>query len=289
MIQSSPIEYMLLSETMVDEDVAMRRRKVINENAISVNGVNLFTVTYEQILQDFGVRNWNGRIYQMEGTMKAIQNNPLIQHDLSKGTWTAEYGHPDLGSAKNELARQMTIDPKNACNTINKIWTEGNYLIGECTTLAGSWGDVLRDRILTNYPAMASSRAVGGVDKNGNVLDGYTLVTYDTVIRPSHKTAYQKGDRNSVNINNFRVGTGNTMSECAMKIDYKSDAFKDFLLTESVSRDRIDRVCDTFGIDYSSMTIQGNNVYLTRINENAVETVVLPINKLVNANYYNLF
>lgn len=285
----SPISYYILHETLVDPDLAMKKREIISENVVSKpGGGNLFTVTYKQVLQSFGVRNWNGRMYAKETTMKALDSNPLIQNDIKMGTWTAEYGHPIIDKGMNELARQMTVFPPNACNTINKYWVEGNLLMGECTTLAGGYGEILRDRILTNYPAMASSRAIGGTDKSGNVLPGYTIVTFDTVIRPSHKEAYEVP--NSQVINNFNAARGNSMSEAAVKIDITKDpSFANFLLSESSSRTQIDMLCETFNLDYSSMVIDNHSVKMQRIDENAVETVIIPISRLINAEYFNLF
>src|SRR5699024_12381612 len=51
------------------------------------------------------------------------------------------------------------------------------------------------------YPPLfrSSSRAIGGMDTNGKVLPGYTIVTFDTVIRPSHKEAYQVPNSELVN------------------------------------------------------------------------------------------
>lgn len=282
--------YYLLNQCVVDPDVALKHREVIRENAVDYQGTKLFTVTYKQVLQDFGVRNWNGRIYDDAIVMKAIDNNPLIQNDIKMGTWTAEYGHPIIEKGMNELARQMTIFPPNACNTINKYWREGNYLMGECTTLAGGYGEMVRDRILTNYPAMASSRAIGGVDKNGHVLPGYTVVTFDTVIRPSHKVAYQV--RGSEKINEFPIATGrqNTMTESAIPISVAKDpAFKDFLLSESTSREQINMLCDTFSLDYNSIAISESAVTMKRIDESGVQTIVIPIHRMVNAEYFNLF
>ena len=182
------------------------------------------TITFKQVLQDFGVRNWNGRIYTKDLVVNAINNNPLIQHDLKSGPGVAgEYGHPIIEKGMNELARQMTLFPPNCCWTWTNYRTEGNYLLADCTTLAGGYGDMVMNRVLTGYPAQASSRAIGGVDKNGNVLAGYTPITFDCVIRPSHKTAYM--DASTVKPNLFTIPTGqqNTMTEAAVKYDFTED------------------------------------------------------------------
>ena len=288
-IDKSPVTYCVLHETLVDPELAMEKRKVISENVITApDGKKLFTLTYNQVLQSFGVRNWNGRIYEKENTMHALDSNPLIQNDIKMRTWTAEYGHPIIEKGQNELARQMTVFPPNACNTINKYWLEGNLLMGECTTLADGYGEMLRDRILTNYPAMASSRAIGGMDKNGKVLPGYTIVTFDTVIRPSHKEAYQVP--NSERVNTFSAAPGNTMMESTYVVDVTKDpSFASFLLSESSSKQQIDILCEALGLDYSSLQIDGKNAKMQRITESSVDTVIIPLSTLINTSYYNIF
>lgn len=292
MLLQENVQYYLIQNTLVDPDLANEKRKVLHENVIDCGGVKLRTLTYQQVLQDFGVRNWNGRIYTRDIVMKAINGNPLIQHDIKHKTWTAEYGHPQIEKGMNELQRQMTILPEHACNTIDKYWEEGNLLMGQCTTLSGAWGDVLMNRILTGYPAMASSRAIGGVDKTGTVLPGYTVVTFDTVIRPSHKTAYQVDG--SEKVNEFNVpttgGQRNTMAESAIPYNYTTDpTFKDFLLSESVSKQKINQVCDTFGLDYDSMVLTEGAIRLTKIDGTTKTTVVMPLNKVIGTEYWRLF
>lgn len=288
MIRKETCNYFILHETTVDEDLAMEKRRILKENVVQTNGVNLFTVTYQQVLQDFGVRNWNGRTYKRDIVMNAINRNPIIQHDVKMGTWCGEYGHPQIEKGTKELERQMTIYPPLACNTINRYWEEGNLLMGECTTLADGMGEMLRDRILTGFPAMASSRAIGGVDKNGNVLPGYTVITFDSVIRPSHKTAYQVNG--STKVNNFNIPSGQTMSESATNIDItQSQSFSDFILSENSSKQQINMLCDTFHLDYDSMVISENAIKFSRFDGHEKTTVVMPIRQLINAEYYNLF
>ena len=163
--------------------------------------------------------------------------------------------------------------------------------MGECTTLAGGYGDMVRDRILTNYPAMASSRAIGGTDKSGNVLPGYTPITFDCVIRPSHKVAYQVKGSETVNEFPITTPTKNTMSESAVMINPEnSEALKQFLLDESATRVQICTVCEALGLNADSMVIEENAVKISRMNEDgSMETLIMPLQKLVNASYYNLF
>lgn len=291
----APFAYYFLNETLVAPDDLKRGFEPISENTVEVNGEKLTTLTYNQVLQSFGVRNWNGRVYKKENTMKSLNSNPLIQYDLKMGTWTAEYGHPSIENVKNELARQMTIDPTKACNTIDKYWEDGNILMGQCTTLAGGWGDVVMKRCLTGYPPMASSRAIGGVDSNGNVLPGYTIVTFDTVIRPSHKEAYAvKGSEhtNNFGITNTLTPVGNSMTESVTQFDFTdkdSESFKNFLLAESSSKESIHILCETLGLDYNTMQITDHYVEMQKIDEGYNCTIKIPLRNLINAEYFNLF
>ena len=115
-------EYYILNQTLVDPELALKTREIISENVVDAGGKKLFTLTFKQVLQSFGDhhRNWNGRIYTSDIVMKGLDSNPLIQHDVKMGTWTGEYGHPIIEKGMNELARQMTIFPPNACWTIDK-------------------------------------------------------------------------------------------------------------------------------------------------------------------------
>ena len=81
MIYRENVDFYLIQNTLVDPDLATEKRRIISENVVNTECGKLFTITYNQVLQDFGVRNWNGRIYTMDIVMKALNGNPLIQHD----------------------------------------------------------------------------------------------------------------------------------------------------------------------------------------------------------------
>lgn len=282
------IKYYLMNETTADMEETRKHSQILSENFADTPGGKIMTLTFTQVLKSFGVRNWNGRIYKADDEIKALDNNPLIQTDIKNSGWCGEWGHPIIEKGMNELARQMTIFPPNTCWKIKKYWMEGNLLMGEVETLPGEYGDTLRDRMLTGTPAMASSRAIGGVDKNGNVLPGYTMITYDAVYRPSHKEAIEVPG--SIKVNNYNIPNGNTMSESAVLVNpFQSSEFANFLLTESSSRNQINMLCDTFQMDYDTMEINENSVKFTRMDEGTKTTVVIPMRQMIGAEYYNLF
>ena len=80
------------------------------------------------------------------------------------------------------------------------------------------------------------------------------------------------------------------MTESAIKYDYTKDpSFKDFLLSEASSRQQIMQVCDTFDINYDSMVLSEGAVILESIKGGDRTRVYMPVNNLVNVEYYNLF
>lgn len=283
-------EYYLINESMVNQDVTEKCHEILHENVVTTpTGSKIMTITFKQALQDFGVRNWNGRIYDKDVVVNAIKNNPLIQCDIAKSSWFGELGHPFIEKGMNELARQMTIDPKLLAWRLSQPWVEGNVLMAECTTVPGEWGDTLMNRALTGFPPQASSRAIGGVDKQGHVMANYTVITFDAVTRSSHAKAV--ADMSTIKANTFMIpGSPNTMSESAVPYDFtKDDSFKDFLMSESTSKAQINMLCETFDIDPMSITMDKKFLKMKRMNETGSQTIVIPLNKLVDMEYYNLF
>lgn len=288
MISHDKIEYLMINETTASPEITEKNFRILDENIQGIGDHKIFTISFRQVLSETDTKNFNGRNYRGKDMWNAWSTNPLIQRDLTKGCGcSGEFGHPAIQKGTNELARQMTIDPKNVCWRITKAWMEGNIMMGDCTTVAGGWGDVLRDRALSGVPPMASSRAIGGCDANGNVLPGFTLVTFDAVERPSAHNAY--ADMSTVKLNTYGLPQGNSMSESAVAINIQSKGFKDFLLTESVSRDKICRVCDTLNLDYDSMVITESSIKISKITDNNRTTIVMPLHKVIGVNHHCLF
>lgn len=287
MIHTEKIEYYLFNETVVSEETNRKYTKILRENMSNIDGHRIFTITFDQVLSECNVGNWNGRVYKTNVMWDAWAKNPLIQHDLAHDGVGGEYGHPLIEKGQNELARQMTIFPPYVCWIIKNPHMVGNLLMGECTTVAGGYGDMLRDRALTGIRPMASTRAIGGCDSSGNVLPGLNMVTADAVFRPSGKTAY--ADMSTLKINDFSIPKGNSMTESATSIDLQSESFKNFLLSESISKDKINRVCDTLNVDYDSMVLTENSLRITKIEGQTKSTIVMPLRKLVGANQHYLF
>ena len=291
------VEYYMISETMADPYEAEKCFRIVNEEAVNIGGLTLFTLNFDILMSEFMRRNWNGRNYDKDVFMKALDGNPLIQHDMhgnpyGKSTWQGEYGHPDLKgyNTKQAMARQMTIDPKLASHVINKYWADGNKLYGNWTTVAGGYGEIFRNRILTGIPAMASTRSVGGVDSRGNVMPGLVVITVDSVIRPSSQDGYMVKGSDKIKPFNINMGgSTNVMSEAATTIDIHDDGVKDFLLTESVSKDKINMLCDALDIDADTMVLSEGAIHYQKIDGNTKSTIIMPLNKVLETEMHNIF
>ena len=293
MIKTDKIEYLAINETFVDEETAAANSGILNENAVDGPNGKLFTLTFKVVLSEYGKKNWNGRTYTRDVLWNAIEKNPLFQNDIKHKALGMEIQHPQVEKGVNDLSRQLTISPIYVASTLDRYWEEGNLLMGECTTVVGGWGDILRDRILTGIPPMVSSRSVGGVDNKGYVLPNLSVVTWDNCWRPSCQLAY--GVPGSTKLNTFSIPSGTTVSAIPMTesatfvVNMNDDSFRDFLLTEAVSREKISIVCDAMNLDYDSMVLTENSLQISKISGNERTTVYMPLNKLVGANAYRLF
>lgn len=290
------ISYYLINEVMATPDTVEKYAGIVSENHPKSGPSDLFTITFDTVLTEFNCTNWNGRNYPRDVFMNALQNDPLIKRDLEHGAWGMEISHPEIEKGQNEIARQLKIEPKYLASTLDKYWEKGNILMGRCTTVARGWGDVLRDRILTGFPPMVSSRAIGGVDKHGNVMPGMTLVCWDNCCRPSSRNAYGVPGSEKINYFNHPVGasadTSTTIAESAVtEIDRQSESLKNFLLSESITRDQIERTCTALGLDYTAMSL--NEDYSAVVIENVGKTtrsrVVMPLKTMIGANYNAIF
>lgn len=293
MVKTDTVEYLAINETFVDVDTVNKHAGILHENTVDTPNGQLHTVTFKVVLSEYNKRNWNGRTYSRDVLWNAIEKNPLFQNDIKHKALGMEIQHPEIRKGENEMARQMTISPVYVASTLDKYWEEGSRLMGECTTVVGGWGDILRDRILTGIPPMVSSRSVGGVDGKGNVLPGLVVITWDNCWRPSCQIAY--GVPGSVKMNNYQIPMGTTVSAIPMSesatfgISINNEDFKNFLLSESVSREKIGVVCDAMKLDYDSMVLTENTLQISRVDGNERTTVYMPLNKLVGANAYRLF
>lgn len=137
------------------------------------------------VLQKYGVKNKNGRIYP-EHILKAQSEEyqKLIDDSCSSG----EAEHPE----------SSIINTSRVSHQIKKIWWEGQTLVGEIQIImspgfvkygiVSTQGDNIANLLRNNVRVGVSSRGVGSVQSMGEnliVQDDFELICWDIVLNPS--------------------------------------------------------------------------------------------------------
>lgn len=156
-----------------------------------VERANSFYCTFNTVLQTFNVFNRNNRNYLAEAMIPAL-NAPHLVELRAKKSWVGENGHPKT----TDPLTVLSIDPCQICHKIDSIDVKGNTLYGQITTLDDDmWGRQMTKHILQGMEVAFSLRALASITKidsrRGIVKTQPHIVTYDRVILPSHKEAYQ--------------------------------------------------------------------------------------------------
>ena len=150
-------------------------------------------VIISTVLQDLDVYNRNGRNYQKKLVEKGCQSLE-IKELMDNRTWMGEFGHP----LSDDVRRQVTIDNKYISHEIMKTNLDGNILKGVVSSIPTRYGIEFRDLIRRGTKVAFSLRALGKLEKSSSrlgcydVVDPFRIITYDCVILPSHKVAYQE-------------------------------------------------------------------------------------------------
>lgn len=156
------------------------------EDSIITNG-NSKRVEAEGTLQDMDVENRNRRIYAKADLVPEI-NGPRMKELIETKQFCGEYGHP----LSDDLVRQQTIDPKLVCVRFNKVWVEDNLVKARFQGTNNDYGEYFDRDLRDGCKPAFSLRALGAIENiNGKAyVKGIKIITWDSVIYPSHKVAY---------------------------------------------------------------------------------------------------
>lgn len=178
---------------------------------IKDNNGNLQYLKFRACMQDFGIRNRNGRLWNGRMMQQALRA-PHIMELLEKKDLAGEAGHPipDVGQAS--MARIMTINPNNMSHVILDFSWEGeNRVYSTIMTIddGNGPGNKFARSIMQGMEPAFSVRAIVPQKRNADGTIDVTgvgrVVTYDRVILPSHQAAYR-----DVNVDVKRVVSANT-------------------------------------------------------------------------------
>ena len=132
-------------------------------------------------LQEADVENGNGRVYPRNVLLREIQNYQKIVEDRRA---LGECDHPD----------DSVVNLKNASHMVNRIWWEGNDVVGTIKVLNTPSGNILRGLYESGVKFGFSSRALGSLQEGKGgaqlVQDDLQLICFDAVSEPSAPGAY---------------------------------------------------------------------------------------------------
>ena len=247
----------------------------------------------EVILQTADEKNRNGRFYSLEELTRGI-SDARLQELLMTRTLFAECGHP----LTKDLQRQATIDKTNACASIEKVWMEGCNVKALVTASNHPIYGVDFDLDLKEGRKPAwSLRALGAVTetRRGAEVNNLKIITWDSVIYPSHPGAYTQRVLTAANNESTALVESALLSESGdlkavcestmepmVTIVEREDIVK-YIMEES-SKLKFLRECFDFIYDDISVNEAGTRVTLSEKNG---DTIIVPLethihNELMN-------
>jgi hypothetical protein len=192
-------EYYELCEGGVCQDLLTEeeKRRVREEGVIFLSG----------LMQEAGVLNGNGRVYEESTLLREIQNYKKV---VSERRALGELDHPD----------DSVINLKNASHLVVDIWNEGKKVYGKIEVLNTPSGRILKDLVQAGVKLGISSRGLGSLKKSGNkniVQDDFQLICFDMVSEPSTPNAFMvkeaKTDRGLTKESRIKVALNEVLGE----------------------------------------------------------------------------
>lgn len=174
------------------------KAEIIHENK-SANG-DLNYLRFRQVLQSFGHRNRNKRLWLADHIRQSLLNPWVVQQLKEKGGLPGENGHPisPVENAKVSMERLVTIDPNNICLLLKDYEFEGDKLLyGTVETIddGNGPGNRFMRNILQGIEPAVSCRSLVPQKKNPDgttdVVGPGRLICYDRVFIPSHEEAFR--------------------------------------------------------------------------------------------------
>jgi len=150
----------------------------LTENVNKENG-NLLV---EGILATAEVKNGNGRYYARDLWEREMDKySQLIEERRAIG----ELDHPE----------SSVINLQNVSHIISEYWWDGDNVMGKIEILPTPSGNILKEIIKAGVTVGVSSRGMGSLEQNGNVMevqDDFELLCWDFVSTPSNPGSFMK-------------------------------------------------------------------------------------------------
>jgi len=156
--------------------------KLVLESEAKNNGKVIVT----GVVQRANSKNANGRVYPKQLLMR--EQKKYTKERVESRTAIGELDHPE----------SSVVSLKNGSHHINKLWWDGDDLLGEIEILTDlPNGRIVRDYLKAGITIGISSRGLGSVktmkeDGTVQVEDDFEIITWDFVSNPSTQGAYME-------------------------------------------------------------------------------------------------
>ena len=239
-------------------------------------------------LQDLNRVNRNGRLYG--DIVKSSLDSPEISELKANRSWFGEFGHP----LSPEIARQVTIDNKFISHEILSTSIEGDTIRGVICSIPTKHGEEFGNLIRRGTKVAFSLRAVGNVKKNSQgimeVVNPFRVITYDCVILPSHKIAYQDSILSESAMisegaiaqpygHNLIIDDVQSLKESAIMYDIANLAMK--------KSDNVKAVREALEFDFTKISLTENNRAIVLTNTQGTE-LTIPLENYVSKMVTNI-
>ena len=164
-----------MSQLLVETQL-WNTNSLLTENVDKQNG----NVIVEGILATAEVKNGNGRYYPRELWERELGK---YQELIDQRRATGELDHPE----------SQVVNLKNVSHVIREYWWDGDQVMGRIEILPTPSGNILTELIKAGVTVGVSSRGVGSLEQNGNVMevqDDFELLCWDFVSTPSNPGSF---------------------------------------------------------------------------------------------------
>lgn len=269
------IAYVIMEEAI---PTTANNVKVFDEN-------NLFYVRFNATLQDFNVKNRNGRIYMGSAMIPSLKAEHILELQQNE-SWFGEAGHP----MSDDVKRILTIDPKLISHRIVSHEVNNYKCTGVIETLDTKMGRQMTKLIIQGMNPAFSLRAVAPISKSP---DGTSViktkchaVCYDWVILPSHKTAYADKNVPIEKVVKRITECGNSLQESHISPITESTII-DYIAMESTNVKLISNLCES-SLGNMHLTNDLKNVIIKEGSRKYIVSIDDKIKKDINHYMLNL-
>ena len=215
----------------------------------------------ETILMETETINRNKRYYTTRD-INAEVNGERVRELLEARSLFGEAGHP----LTQDLTRQVTIDPKLISHVITDLWMKDNVVYGKVTGTPNEYGQTFSNLITEGSRLAFSLRALGIVKQTpkGLLVDKTKLTTFDWVVFPSFKKAYQSVTESGIlmpdNGNKIIIESANYDGCVQLDINGMNKKVFDYIKEESAT---IKGVQEMLEIEPSSLSLSNDRRFVT--------------------------